>query len=62
MHEVPFRGGTYDGKGRRFGAEPAGVLVVPIGDGAFERYRRSGDTAAGGALVYQFVERFEGDK
>lgn len=60
MHEVHFRGGTYDGKGRRFTAEPAGVIVIPAGDGFFERYRR-GDTA-GGALIYNFSERFEGER
>ena len=58
MATVLFRGGTYDGKGRHFDADPAAVLVIPVGDGFFERYRRTGEEQ--GKQIYQFAERFEG--
>jgi hypothetical protein len=58
--DVHFRGGTYDGKGRRFEAEPALVLVIPVGDGFFERYRRL--SVEQGHQIYEFVERFEGER
>lgn len=60
MATVHFRGGTYDGKGRHFEADPAPVLVIPAGGGFFERYARAGEEQ--GAQIYQFTERFEGER
>jgi hypothetical protein len=60
MTTVYFHGGTYDGKGRRFDADPALVLVIPTGEGFFERYRVVGSEQ--GHLIYQFIERFEGER
>ena len=61
---VHFRGGTYDGKGKHFKSPPADVLVIPVGDGFFERYRRGVGVVEGGetVVVYQFAERFEGER
>lgn len=65
---VHFHGGTYDGKGRHFEADPAPVLVIPVGDGYFERYRRANETMWAkydqaeeqAVQIYKFSERFEG--
>lgn len=60
---VHFIGGPHGGKGRRFAANPADVLVVPTGDGKFTRYKRDPRSPAPGQpLLYEHVETFEGER
>jgi hypothetical protein len=59
-HPIRFRGGAHDGRGKELDAEPAAVIVIPVGDGFFERYKRGREE--GGAVVYEFSERFEGQR
>jgi hypothetical protein len=58
---VHFVAGPYHGKGRNFSANPAEVLVIPVQDGEFARYRRSPEELPGRPLVYNFVETFRGE-
>jgi hypothetical protein len=60
---VHFSGGPHNGNGRRFAAQPADVIVIPLGDGKFARYRKDPRTPAPGQpLLYSHAETFEGEK
>lgn len=64
---VHFHGGSEQGKGRAFATEPAEVLVLPLSDGGaytgwFARYKRASEQSPGRPLIYQFVEKFRGER
>jgi hypothetical protein len=55
-------GGPFHGRQSKFKNQPADVLVMPHEDGFFLRYRKSSDQPSDGAIVFVFVERFEGQR
>lgn len=67
---VHFSGGPRGGRGMHFAAEPQLTIVIPLSPdsaspdhGWFARYKRSEQPPRPGQpLLYEFVEKFEGDR